>query len=383
VPLDSLRLQPTIAWAGGFADAWQPGEAGAAANLSRFLDGPVVNYGESRNLPGITGTSRLSPHLHFGEISPRQVWHAAPQWRTSQFMAEIGWREFAHHLLFHFPHTSDQPLRPEYTKFPWARDEGGVLRAWQRGRTGIPLVDAGMRQLHHEGWMHNRTRMVTASFLTKHLYLDWRLGAWHFMDHLADGDLANNFGQWQWTAGTGTDSRPNRVFNPVIQGERYDPDGTYVRRWVPELAGVAGAAVHQPRPPGAGPDLFGGGYPAPIVEHREARERFLAARGGDDARRAQAHHLAAGGHRRRLRDRVDAGEGERADGGEARHRSRVALRGQPVNRRRCARRHGTVDRHGDAAAGTARAPHRRAPGGMAFCGAGSREFASRDARRTA
>jgi len=199
------------------------------------------------------------------------------------FLREHCCRDYNHQLLAARPDLAHTDVRSRGDRWRTGADAEADLAAWREGRTGYPLVDAGMRQLHHEGWMHNRTRMVTASFLTKHLYLDWRLGAWHFMDHLADGDLANNFGQWQWTAGTGTDSRPNRVFNPVIQGERYDPDGTYVRRWVPELAGVAGAAVHQPRPPGAGPDLFGGGYPAPIVEHREARERFLAARGGDDA----------------------------------------------------------------------------------------------------
>ncbi len=260
VPLDSLRLQPTIAWAGGFADAWQPGEAGAAANLGRFLDGPVEHYGESRNLPGITGTSRLSPHLHFGEISPRQVWHAAPQWRTSQFMAEIGWREFAHHLLYHYPHTPDAPLRADFARFPW-REDAAQRDAWQRGRTGIPMVDAGMRELWHTGWMHNRMRMVVASFLVKNLRLHWLEGARWFWDTLVDADLASNTLGWQWAAGCGADAAPYfRVFNPESQAAKFDTAGDYRRRWVPEAA--------------AGPL---GGYPAAIVDLKASRVAALAA----------------------------------------------------------------------------------------------------------
>ncbi len=260
VPLDSLRLQPAIAWAGGFADAWQPGEAGAAANLGRFLDGPVEHYGESRNLPGITGTSRLSPHLHFGEISPRQVWHAAPQWRTSQFMAEIGWREFAHHLLYHYPHTPDAPLRADFARFPW-REDAAQRDAWQRGRTGIPMVDAGMRELWHTGWMHNRMRMVVASFLVKNLRLHWLEGARWFWDTLVDADLASNTLGWQWAAGCGADAAPYfRVFNPESQAAKFDTAGDYQRRWVPEAA--------------AGPL---GGYPAAIVDLKASRVAALAA----------------------------------------------------------------------------------------------------------
>jgi deoxyribodipyrimidine photo-lyase len=260
VPLDSLRLQPAIAWAGGFADAWQPGEAGAAANLGRFLDGPVEHYGESRNLPGITGTSRLSPHLHFGEISPRQVWHAAPQWRTSQFMAEIGWREFAHHLLYHYPHTPDAPLRADFARFPW-REDAAQRDAWQRGRTGIPMVDAGMRELWHTGWMHNRMRMVVASFLVKNLRLHWLEGARWFWDTLVDADLASNTLGWQWAAGCGADAAPYfRVFNPESQAAKFDAAGDYQRRWVPEAA--------------AGPL---GGYPAAIVDLKASRVAALAA----------------------------------------------------------------------------------------------------------
>ncbi len=206
--LDELALLPRIRWYEDMAGAWQPGEAGAARHLERFLREAADGYAEGRNLPATRGTSRLSPHLHFGEISPRQVWHAAARWRDSAFMAEIGWREFAHHLLFHFPHTSDQPLRPEYAKFPWARDEGGVLHAWQRGRTGIPLVDAGMRELWSTGWMHNRVRMVVASFLVKNLRLHWLEGARWVWDTLVDADLASNTLGWQWSAGCGADAAP-------------------------------------------------------------------------------------------------------------------------------------------------------------------------------
>jgi deoxyribodipyrimidine photo-lyase len=203
------------------------------------------------------------------------------------FLQELCWRDFNHQLLDARPDLAVNDVRTKDDRWRDAPDE---LAAWQEGRTGYPVVDAGMRQLVAEGWMHNRARMVTASFLTKHLYIDWRHGARYFMHHLADGDLANNYAQWQWTAGTGTDSRPNRMFNPVIQGERYDPDGAYVRRWVPELAHVAGKAVHQPQDAtGSGaPGLFdaatvgAGAYPPPMVDHREARERFLTARGALD-----------------------------------------------------------------------------------------------------
>jgi deoxyribodipyrimidine photo-lyase len=280
---DDLGLLPRIRWYEGIAAAWQPGEDGAARHLEAFLGDAADGYAEGRNLPAIRGTSRLSPHLHFGELSPRQVWHAAARWRDSTFMAEIGWREFAHHLLFHFPHTSDQPLRAEYAKFPWARDEGGVLRAWQRGRTGIPLVDAGMRELWETGWMHNRVRMVVGSFLVKNLRLHWLEGARWFWDTLVDADLASNTLGWQWSAGCGADAAPYfRVFNPVSQGEKFDADGAYVRRWVPELARLPGAAIHAPwtcRPvelAAAGVTL-GRTYPQPVVDLKASREAALAA----------------------------------------------------------------------------------------------------------
>jgi len=260
--LDALDLLPKIAWDAGFAEAWRPGEAGAAANLDGFLDGPVKGYGDRRNFPAERGTSRLSPHLHFGEISPRQVWHAAPKWRTSQFMAEIGWREFAHHLLWHFPQTTDAPLRSDFLRFPWRKD-AKQLRAWQRGLSGVPMVDAGMRELWHTGWMHNRVRMVVGSFLVKNLRLHWLEGARWFWDTLVDADLASNTLGWQWCAGCGADAAPYfRVFNPDSQAEKFDPEGVYRKRWVPEAAAVGGAR---------------GRYPAPIVDLKASRVAALEA----------------------------------------------------------------------------------------------------------
>jgi len=262
--LDELQLLPEIRWDAGMARAWTPGERGAARRLDHFLDGPVKDYGETRNLPADAGTSRLSPHLHFGEISPRQIWHAAPRWRGSQFMAEIGWREFAHHLLYHFPHTTDAPLRADFTRFPW-REDARELRAWQRGETGIPLVDAGMRELWETGWMHNRVRMVVASFLVKNLRMHWLHGARWFWDTLVDADLASNTLGWQWAAGCGADAAPYfRVFNPQSQAEKFDPQSEYIRRWIPELSGNTGAARRGP-------------YPAPIVDLKVSREAALAA----------------------------------------------------------------------------------------------------------
>jgi deoxyribodipyrimidine photo-lyase len=230
--LEALSLMPEIEWYQGMRDSWQPGERGARQNLDRFLDGSVANYGETRNLPAQAGTARLSPHLHFGEVSPRQIWHIAAKWRSSQFMTEIGWREFAHHLLYHFPRTTNDPLRLEYQKFPWL-DNPKHLEAWQRGRTGVPLVDAGMRELWHTGWMHNRVRMVVASFLVKNLRLHWLEGARWFWDTLVDADLASNTLGWQWAAGCGADAAPYfRVFNPESQAEKFDPQSEYIQRWI-------------------------------------------------------------------------------------------------------------------------------------------------------
>jgi deoxyribodipyrimidine photo-lyase len=290
--LESLRLQPRLPWTQGLEAAWTPGGKSARARLERFLADDFDAYPTLRNAPAVHGTSRLSPHLHCGEISPREVWHATRRyaaahgldasWRDSQFLAELGWREFAHHLLFHFPGTPEQPLRANHARFPWQPDDA-AFAAWRNGATGYPIVDAGMRELWRTGWMHNRVRMIAASFLVKDLLQPWWAGARWFWDTLVDADLASNTLGWQWVAGCGADAAPFfRIFNPVSQGIKFDPAGTYVRRWVPELARLPDEWVHRPwEAPGdvqraAGVSL-GVNYPAPSVEHGAARARALAA----------------------------------------------------------------------------------------------------------
>ncbi len=292
VPLVDLELAPRPDWAGGLRAVWRPGTKGAASLLRRLRREIVGGYEQARDLLDREGTSRLSPHLHFGEVSPRQVWHAAGGSGdvvgaggadgVAAYRRQLVWREFAHHLLHHFPETPEEPLRPEFADLPW-REDTAALRAWRRGRTGYPLVDAGMRELWATGWMHNRARMVASSFLVKHLLLPWQTGARWFWDTLVDADLANNTLGWQWTAGCGADAAPFfRIFNPVRQGERFDAGGGYVRRWVPELARLPARWLHRPwaAPPAeleaAGVSL-GRDYPAPLVEHERARRRALAA----------------------------------------------------------------------------------------------------------
>ncbi len=291
--LDSLALMPTIRWDAGLAAEWQPGTAGATARLEQFLESALADYSTARDQPARAGTSRLSPHLHFGEITPRQIWRAVrahfehrsqvkAEWRASKYLTEIGWREFAHHLLYHFPHTPLAPLRAEFATFPWAAD-CAAFGAWQRGRTGVPLVDAGMRELWTTGYMHNRVRMVVASFLVKNLRLPWQDGARWFWDTLVDADLANNTQGWQWTAGCGADAAPYfRIFNPVSQGQRFDASGEYIRRWVPELRGLPGEAIHAPwdaapKALAAAGVTLGENYPRPIVDLKASRETALAA----------------------------------------------------------------------------------------------------------
>lgn len=291
--LAELGLEPTIDWAKGLRASWCPGERGASEILSCFLDEALSDYADGRNRPDQRGTSRLSAHLHFGEISVRQVWRAIQQQLhgkpTAQatngirvFASELGWREFAHHLLVHFPQTPEKPLREQFARFPWQPD-GAHLRAWQRGRTGYPIVDAGMRELWHTGWMHNRVRMIVASFLVKDLLIPWQEGARWFWDTLVDADLANNTLGWQWSAGCGADAAPYfRIFNPVSQGAKFDPDGTYVRRWIPELGRLPNRWIHQPWKAPAR-DLADAGiemgrtYPRPMVDHHDARSRALSA----------------------------------------------------------------------------------------------------------
>ena len=283
--LEALGLLPRIRWDAEFPAHWQPGERGAQALLRRFGARAVSTYPDERNRPDRDGTSRLSPHLHFGEIGPRQIFWALSQVArdapacssaVEAYVRELGWRDFSHHLLYHFPKTPVESLNPQFNTFPWAAEDRHALGRWQRGATGVPIVDAGMRQLWKSGWMHNRVRMIVASFLTKNLRQHWLHGARWFWDTLVDADLANNTQGWQWTAGCGADAAPYfRVFNPVTQGERFDPDGAYVRRWVPELKRVPAPLIHQPW---IDPELLGRtGYPAPVVDLRASREAALAA----------------------------------------------------------------------------------------------------------
>jgi deoxyribodipyrimidine photo-lyase len=284
-PLASWRLIPTTPdWAGGLRAAWTPGEAGARARLTAFLDRHLAGYADHRDRADLPATSALSPHLHFGEVSALQVWHAAAgdSRGAEKFRAELLWREFALHQLWHHPDLPEQPLRPAFAAMPW-RDDPAGLRAWQRGRTGVPLVDAGMRQLWETGWMHNRVRMVAASFLVKHLLIPWQAGEAWFWDTLVDADLGANAASWQWVAGCGADAAPYfRVFNPVLQGRKFDPEGAYVRRFVPELARLDAAFIHAPwEAPatelGAAGVVLGRTYPAPVVDLASGRARALAA----------------------------------------------------------------------------------------------------------
>ncbi len=292
--LKSFGLTPEardgVDWASGLREAWTPGEKGAQRALRDFVDNRLIDYVESRDRPDLNGTSRLSPYLHHGELSPRQVWHAVQDWvqngpmrkAADGFLEEIGWREFSYHVLHHYPHTLTEPLNDKFESFPWREDEEG-LRRWQQGKTGFPIVDAGMRQLWDTGWMHNRVRMIVASFLTKDLLVHWHEGARWFWDTLADGDLANNTMGWQWSAGCGADAQPYfRVFNPESQATRHDPRGDYIRAWIPELRSVPDEYIHRPwDAPEAIRDEAGldasGGYPSPIVDHSRARKRALEA----------------------------------------------------------------------------------------------------------
>ncbi|RZA31345.1 MAG: deoxyribodipyrimidine photo-lyase [Lysobacteraceae bacterium] len=286
LPLAALGLKPSPDWDRGFWETWQPGEAGAHEALEVFTDGALRGYRSERDRPDRVGTSLLSPHLHFGEIAPWRIVASLEHGRTAAngadvdaYVRELGWREFAWHLLHHFPQTTTQNLNPRFTDFDWARQDGTQLRAWREGRTGVPIVDAGMRELWHTGYMHNRVRMIVASWLTKHMRQHWLHGARWFWDTLVDADLANNTLGWQWVAGTGADAAPYfRVFNPVTQARKFDPDARYITRWVPELSAL---------PPGArfapweSPELrarLAPGYPAvPMVDLAEGRDAALAA----------------------------------------------------------------------------------------------------------
>jgi len=288
--LESWSLLPTNPdWAGGIAEAWTPGEDGARARLEEFISEALDGYADGRDFPGKESTSRLSPHLAFGEISPFQIWGAteenrddAPARDFTTFRKEVVWREFSWHLLVNFPDLRTKNYNSDFDAFPW-RAPGEELERWQKGMTGYPFIDAGMRQLWRTGWMHNRVRMAVGSFLVKHLLIDWRHGESWFRDTLVDADPGSNTASWQWIAGSGADAAPYfRIFNPILQGEKFDPDGHYVRQFVPELADLPDKYLHKPweapeatlRKAGV---TLGETYPHPIVEHRGARQRAMAA----------------------------------------------------------------------------------------------------------
>lgn len=285
--LDDWQLLPRSPdWAHGLRETWVPGEHAALARLDAFLEEGLASYHQLRDRPDLPGTSNLSPHLSNGEISLRTCWYAAlmrePDAGQEAFLRELAWREYSQHLLYHRPNLAEAPCRADFRRLKWRRDET-ALQAWRKGGTGYPMVDAGMRQLWSIGWMHNRVRMVTASFLTKHLLLPWQVGEEWFWDTLVDADLASNAVNWQWVAGSGADAAPFfRIFNPVKQGETFDPEGAYVRRWVPELAELPARYIHAPW---QAPDvereqagvILGKDYPPPIIDHAAARARALAA----------------------------------------------------------------------------------------------------------
>lgn len=290
--LDALGLMPDIEWYTDMAAFWQPGEAGAHERLAAFLEDGLKGYKEDRNRPDMENVSRLSPFLHNGEISPREVWHNAkayaevngtPSSDIDHFCSELGWREFSYYLLYHFPDITWENLQKKFDAFPWDDNKSEELERWQRGQTGIPIVDAGMRQLYQTGWMHNRVRMIVASLLVKNLLIHWHQGEEWFWDTLVDADLASNSASWQWVAGSGADAAPYfRIFNPLTQGEKFDPRGDYVRKYVPELKDMPQEFIHKPWEAGplilqaAGVKL-GDNYPMPIVDLKESRQRALKA----------------------------------------------------------------------------------------------------------
>lgn len=283
--LQEWKLVPKLDWAKQFTDYWTPGEDGANDKLQEFIKDHLNSYKKNRDFPIKNATSRLSPHLHFGEISPLIIVRAIELAKrdpncdlssAEHFLSEIGWREFSVYLLYHFPTLPYSNFRKGFDAFPWQNDEQ-LLTCWQKGLTGYPIIDAGMRELWATGYMHNRVRMIAASFLTKGLLIDWRLGADWFLDTLVDADLANNSASWQWVAGCGADAAPYfRIFNPVLQSHKFDPEGRYIRRWVPELARLGTQSIHAPwESTSCNPIYLNTNYPRPIINHQEARTRAL------------------------------------------------------------------------------------------------------------
>lgn len=272
--LDSWNLLPNHPdWSKGLQKNWEVGEKAAHLILSYFINQSLKVYDHDRDFPALNSTSSLSPHLHFGEISPRQIFHTTKDLPNSdKFLSELGWREFSYYQLYHFPQLPEQPWRAEFSNFPWVKNPELLIK-WQKGITGYPIVDAGMRQLWNTGWMHNRVRMICASFLVKDLLLPWQEGANWFWDTLVDADLANNSASWQWVAGCGFDAAPFfRIFNPILQSKKFDPDGIYIKRWIPELIDVPKAFIHTPWTANADLKLC---YPNPIVDHDESRRKAL------------------------------------------------------------------------------------------------------------
>jgi len=291
-PLSSWGLLPSSPdWSTGFDARWKPGEAGAQDKWQKFIENTISRYKDGRDIPIEENTSMLSPHLAFGEIGPKQLWFETHQAIASReidsengnkFLAEIGWREYSRYLLVHFPHITNQPFNSKFENFPW-QENPELLTAWQRGQTGYPIVDAGMRELWATGYMHNRVRMIAASFLTKHCLIHWSVGMAWFWDTLVDADIANNTASWQWVAGSGADASPYfRIFNPILQGDKFDKEGAYIRKWVPELAKLDNKFINKPWEADskslqlAGITL-GQDYPMPIVDHKQAREEALEA----------------------------------------------------------------------------------------------------------
>lgn len=276
--LDNWDLLPEKDWDSAFPEHWDPTAKGAKKQMELFLDEAVADYKSARDFPAKPGTSKLSPYLHFGQITARTIWHEVGNDGNKGLEAytrQLFWRDFAKQMLFHFPHTATEPLQEKYAKFPW-RTNKKALKKWQKGQTGYPIVDAGMRQLWTTGWMHNRVRMIVASFLVKDLMISWQEGAEWFWDTLVDADLANNTLGWQWAGGCGADAAPYfRIFNPVLQSEKFDPSGQYIRRWVPELRHLPDNYIHEPwNAPVPVKE-----YPDPMVDHKKARDRALEALG--------------------------------------------------------------------------------------------------------
>lgn len=286
--VEDLELLPTACWHQSLCQHWQIGEAAAAQKFETFWQASLINYKRGRDFPALDATSRLSPHLHFGEISPHQLWHqidiASLQDRSdgpAHFLREIAWREFSYHLLYHFPELPEQNFNRKFDRFEWL-DEPAGLQAWREGRTGFPIIDAGMRELWHTGYMHNRVRMIVASFLIKNMLVHWRIGENWFWDCLVDADLASNAASWQWCAGSGADAAPYfRIFNPVLQSEKFDPEGEYLLRYCPELSGLPARYRHKPWEASeellqAASIKLGEDYPLPMLDLKTTRERALA-----------------------------------------------------------------------------------------------------------